>query len=85
LGTFRGKALIDSAAEHTGYGWVPAVLVLTSIVTGGALLRAAGRVFLGLGPAANPTATRPTTRCTTPRANGRVAATRSSPTASAWP
>src|SRR5205823_12635301 len=33
-----------------GYRWVPPLLALATAVTGGAVLRAAGRIFLGLGP-----------------------------------
>ena len=51
FGTFAGKsALEDAVTEVPGYGWVIAVLVLASATTAGAILRATGRVFLGLGP-----------------------------------
>jgi multicomponent Na+:H+ antiporter subunit D len=50
FGPFVGKSLVDSAAEHQGLGWVSLVFLLSSALTGGALLRAGGRVFLGLGP-----------------------------------
>jgi hypothetical protein len=32
-----------------GYGWVAAVFVAATVLTSGALLRAAGRIFLGRG------------------------------------
>ena len=51
LGTFFGKSLIDESALTHGYWWLPAVLVIAAAVTGGAVLRAAGRVFGGYGPA----------------------------------
>ncbi|HKN95092.1 MAG TPA: proton-conducting transporter membrane subunit, partial [Thermoleophilaceae bacterium] len=51
FGTFLGKSLVEDAALKAGYGWVIVVFVLASAITGGAVLRAAGRVFLGLGPA----------------------------------
>ncbi|HEY7629506.1 MAG TPA: proton-conducting transporter membrane subunit [Thermoleophilaceae bacterium] len=54
FGTFLGKSLIEDSAVKAGYGWVIAVFVVASALTGGAVLRAAGRVFLGLGPAAKP-------------------------------
>jgi multicomponent Na+:H+ antiporter subunit D len=54
FGTFLGKSLIEDSAANAGYGWVIAVFILASALTGGAVLRAAGRVFLGLGPAASP-------------------------------
>ena len=49
FGTFLGKGLIEDAAGSTGYGWVTSVLIIASIGTGGAVLRAAGQVFLGWG------------------------------------
>jgi multicomponent Na+:H+ antiporter subunit D len=54
LGTFLGKSLIEESATKLGYGWVPVVLTVASIVTSGAILRAAGRVFLGLGREREP-------------------------------
>ncbi len=51
LGTFLGKSLIEEGATELHYRWVPVVLTVASIVTSAAMLRAAGRVFLGLGPA----------------------------------
>jgi multicomponent Na+:H+ antiporter subunit D len=51
LGTFLGKSLIEESGAALHYWWVPVVIVIASIVTSGAMLRAAGRVFLGLGPA----------------------------------
>jgi multicomponent Na+:H+ antiporter subunit D len=50
FGTFLGKSLVEDAALKEGFGWVIAVFILASAITGGAVLRAAGRVFLGLGP-----------------------------------
>jgi multicomponent Na+:H+ antiporter subunit D len=52
LGAFAGKGLVDHAAEEVGYWWVPIVVVASTIVTAGALLRAGGRIFLGWGPVA---------------------------------
>jgi multicomponent Na+:H+ antiporter subunit D len=49
FGTFLGKSLIEDAAVNEGYDWLIVVFVLASALTGGAVLRAAGRVFLGLG------------------------------------
>jgi multicomponent Na+:H+ antiporter subunit D len=49
FGTFLGKSLIEDAAVKEGYGWVIAVFIFASAVTGGAVVRAAARVFLGLG------------------------------------
>jgi multicomponent Na+:H+ antiporter subunit D len=50
LGTFVAFGLLGHAAGLAGYGWLPAVLVIATALTGGAVLRAAGRIFLGLGP-----------------------------------
>jgi multicomponent Na+:H+ antiporter subunit D len=46
---FFGKSMLDGGAIDSGYPWLPAVFVISSILTGGAVLRAAGRVFLGWG------------------------------------
>jgi multicomponent Na+:H+ antiporter subunit D len=50
FGPFLGKAMIEEAAGAAGYGWVAAVFVLASALTGGAVLRSAGRIFFGWGP-----------------------------------
>ncbi len=53
--TFMGKSLLDASASGVGgYGWLVALYVFVSAVTGGAVLRVAGRVFLGWGPAEGP-------------------------------
>jgi multicomponent Na+:H+ antiporter subunit D len=50
LGVFFGKSALEGALTHTpGYGWVPAVLVVGSALTAGAILRVSGRVFAGWG------------------------------------
>jgi multicomponent Na+:H+ antiporter subunit D len=49
FGPFLGKTLVEDAALKAGYGWVPAVMVVVSALTGGALLRAGLRVFFGRG------------------------------------
>jgi multicomponent Na+:H+ antiporter subunit D len=55
FGTFRGKALMEEAASAAGHPWLAAMFVVVAALTSAALLRAAGRVFLGLGrPAAEP-------------------------------
>ncbi len=48
---FFGKSLLDGAALDAGYPWLPAIFVISSMFTGGAVLRVTGRVFLGWGPA----------------------------------
>jgi multicomponent Na+:H+ antiporter subunit D len=52
FGPFLGKTLVEDAALEAGYAWVPAVMVVVSALTGGALLRVGLRVFGGLGRAA---------------------------------
>jgi multicomponent Na+:H+ antiporter subunit D len=51
---FQGKALIESAASEAGFGWLMAVFAVVSALTGGAVLRVAGRVFYGWGPSEGP-------------------------------
>ncbi len=46
---FFGKSLLEAAAIDGHYPWLPAVFVISSILTAGAVLRVAGRVFLGWG------------------------------------
>ena len=46
--TELGRALIDEGGK--GYPWLPWAIGAAEAITGGAVLRAAGRVFLGLGP-----------------------------------
>jgi multicomponent Na+:H+ antiporter subunit D len=52
--TFFGKSLLDAAALDGHYPWLPAVFVISSVLTGGAVLRVTGRVFLGWGRARAP-------------------------------
>lgn len=51
FGTAFGKSLIEEAAHHLPSTGVSIVLLLSSVLTGGAVLRATGRIFLGWGPA----------------------------------
>ncbi|MEV4754242.1 complex I subunit 5 family protein [Micromonospora sp. NPDC049559] len=44
-----GKAVAEEAAEAAGHPWLVAVFVLVSAATGGAVLRAGVRIFLGRG------------------------------------
>jgi hypothetical protein len=41
--------MIEDAAEKLGYTWVTVVLLIASALTGGAVLRATGRVLAGWG------------------------------------
>ncbi|HEX8976296.1 MAG TPA: proton-conducting transporter membrane subunit [Solirubrobacteraceae bacterium] len=54
LTTYFGKSLLEAAASDGGYGWLIAVFIVVSAVTGGAVLRITGRVFLGWGPNEGP-------------------------------
>jgi multicomponent Na+:H+ antiporter subunit D len=67
FGTFLGKALMEEAALEVGAPWLIGLFVIVAALTSAALLRATGRVFLGLGP-------RPTgglwTAAPTPRPGG---------------
>lgn len=47
--TFFGKSLLDAASLEGHYRWLPAVFVISSMLTGGAVLRLTGRVFMGWG------------------------------------
>ena len=51
---FHGKSQIEGAASALGYGWLAVLFMVISATTGGAVLRIAGRVFMGWGPAVGP-------------------------------
>jgi multicomponent Na+:H+ antiporter subunit D len=61
FGTWAGKAAIENSAEALGYGWVPAVFLLASALTGGAVLRAGASIFFGIGSANFLSESAPTT------------------------
>lgn len=52
--SFQGKSLLDDASNEAGYGWLLALFAVVSACTAGAVLRVAGRVFLGWGPSEGP-------------------------------
>jgi multicomponent Na+:H+ antiporter subunit D len=54
FGLFLGKSLVEESATHGDYGWVAPLVTAVTIVSVGAILRVAGRVFLGLGPREDP-------------------------------
>jgi multicomponent Na+:H+ antiporter subunit D len=54
LGSFVGWALLVRSSEDVGYGWLPPVLTVATLITGGALLRAAARILLGWGDSDDP-------------------------------
>jgi multicomponent Na+:H+ antiporter subunit D len=49
--TFMGKSLLEEGSSAAGYNWLIVVYIVVSAVTGGAVLRVCGGVFLGWGPA----------------------------------
>jgi multicomponent Na+:H+ antiporter subunit D len=50
FGPFLGRALIEDAATEHGLAWIAPVLVASSALLGGAVLRVVRTVFLGRGP-----------------------------------
>ncbi len=56
----QGKGLLEESAGRLGYSWVSPTLLVVSILTGGAVLRATGQIFLGLGPPQDTDAGTPT-------------------------
>jgi multicomponent Na+:H+ antiporter subunit D len=54
FGSFIGWSLLVRSAGDVGYDWLPPVLLCCAILTGGTLLRAACRIFLGWGERADP-------------------------------
>jgi multicomponent Na+:H+ antiporter subunit D len=52
FGLAMGEAGMDAGVHRLGHGWLSAAFVTSGVLTGAAVLRAAGRVFLGLGPRA---------------------------------
>jgi multicomponent Na+:H+ antiporter subunit D len=49
FGTWLGKTLTEEGLSHAGFGWAGVLFVGVSAITGGAVLRAGTRIFLGLG------------------------------------
>lgn len=47
--TGAGADAIEAASRHAGLAWIPLVMSVAGALTGAAILRAAGRVFLGMG------------------------------------
>lgn len=58
----QGATLIGSAAASAGDIWAVVAMTLGAALTGGAVLRAAGRIFLGLGPVPGEEEFEPTER-----------------------
>jgi multicomponent Na+:H+ antiporter subunit D len=49
FGVGLGKAVAEEAVAHAGAPWAPALFVLVSALTGATVLRAAGRIYFGIG------------------------------------
>lgn len=49
FGTYQGKALMEDGGARIGYHWLPWLFLVASALTGGAVLRAAGVIFFGMG------------------------------------
>ena len=56
----HGARLIKDAADASEQGWITAVMMAGGALTGGGVLRAAGRIFLGLGAIAGEEERAPT-------------------------
>ena len=54
FGPFLANALVVDSADTLGYGWVPPLLALAAVLSAGTILRAAARIFCGLGEAKDP-------------------------------
>ena len=54
FGTALGKSIAEDATLTSGYHWGPALFVVVSALTGGAVLRFGARAYLGLGDAPHP-------------------------------
>jgi multicomponent Na+:H+ antiporter subunit D len=54
FGIALGKAITESAVAAAGHAWAPALYVVVSAVTAGAVLRSGLRIYLGLGPRPDP-------------------------------
>ncbi len=49
FGTFAGKAMIEEEAKLLHLSWITPLFVVCSVITGAAVIRAAGRIFAGWG------------------------------------
>ena len=54
FGTSLGKSIAEDATSVAGYHWGPALFVVVSAITGGAVIRFGARTFLGLGDPPDP-------------------------------
>ena len=54
FGMYLGHSLIEDSAGTLGYAWIGPLIVLTGIISNGALFRAAFRIFGGWGASRDP-------------------------------
>ena len=54
FGPFLANAFVVDSASALGYGWVPPLVALAAILSAGTILRAAARIFVGLGEPRDP-------------------------------
>ena len=55
FGDFASKALLEHAAEASGFAWITVALILGSALDGGAVIRGGLRIYLGYGGGAGHT------------------------------
>jgi multicomponent Na+:H+ antiporter subunit D len=53
FGTWLGKTMAEDGLSQAGFSWTGVLFVGVSAITGGAVLRAGGRIFLGVGTPPN--------------------------------
>lgn len=53
---FAGKSLLEESASDRGYNWLIIVFIVSTTLSGAAVLRAGARIFLGWGPSQAPEA-----------------------------
>lgn len=54
FGAFWGSVMMDGAAFHAGYGWIPWVAGISAMISAAAIFRFSGSVFFGWGPGPVP-------------------------------
>ena len=73
FGPFLATSLLIDSANQLGYAWVVPLVVLATVLSAGTILRAAARIFGGLGAADDPLLTHePAERQEEPEGGGRV-------------
>src|SRR5205085_5564800 len=54
FGPFLAKSLVEQSAARMGWAWLAPLLTVATTCSAAAVLRAAGRIFLGLGDRNDP-------------------------------